>query len=218
MGLCSFLSALFADGRVRVTNVDGSLDEPSDQADGLLVEFEGEYRLDLPGDPPPLSLPAARYGAGMLYRACRFLVYRDIEPEVIRHELGRAVDQSLDPSVHYSVDLTLRFLPDTIRLARAAATEDPLVEQLVHLANQWPLSAVGIEGAVAGCVDSLVADPCLLQLYVDRIIARQDVKRLVDERVKAAATQAIGAFAELAPEIAAALGAPGISPETRDTS
>jgi hypothetical protein len=48
--------------------------------------------------------------------------------------------------------------------------------------------------------------PCLRRLYVDRIIAGRDVARLSDQRVRAAAIEAVGLHDELCPEIAAALG------------
>ena len=98
MGLGAFLSALFADGRVRVASVESPLDDEMDRADELLVDLECAYRDDLPGHPPPLSLPAARYGAGMLYRACQFLVNRDIDPLDIRRELERKLDQPRCPA------------------------------------------------------------------------------------------------------------------------
>ena len=89
---------------------------------------------------------------------------------------------------------------------RGASAEDPLVTELIKLAGRWPLSAVGIAGAEEGDVGAIVIDPCLLRVYVDRIIARQDFPRLANERVRDAALQAIGAFPELAPEVARVLG------------
>jgi hypothetical protein len=218
MGLCSFLSALFADGRVRVADVDSPLDDEFGDAEQLLVDFEREYRDDLPGNPPPISLPAARYGACTLYRACQFLVYRDVDQPAIRQVLGRELDQPRCPSVDYSVDVTLRMLPDAVRLARAAASGDPLVEELVRLANQWPLSSVGIQEAGVGSIDTFAEDPCLLRLYVDRVIARRDVKRLADDRARAVAAQAIGAFDELAPGVATALVETGAAPDKRNAN
>lgn len=217
MGLAPFLSALFADGRVHVAAGDPAPTDTkradmelagTDQVDAELLAFERDRRDDLPATPPAVELEAARYGALMLYRACQFLVFRDVDPETIQHELSREITGSLSPSSHYSVDLTLRYLPDVVRLACGASEEDPLVTELIRLSGQWPLSAVGISGAEAGDATAIVSDPCLLRLYVDRIIARQDLGRLNDEQVRAAAAQAIGAFPQLAPAVSAALGVP----------
>lgn len=223
MGLAPFLSALFADGRVHVAAGDpvpsktkptelepaDGLPAEGDRVDAELLAFERDRRDDLPATPPAVELAAARYGAVMLYRACQFLVFRDVDPETIQRELSRSIDGSVTPLTHYSVDLTLRYLPDVVRLACGESKEDPLVTELTRLAGQWPLSAVGISGAEVGDVTAIVSDPCLLRLYVDRIIARQDLGRLGNEQVRAAAAQAIGAFPQLAPAVSAALGMPG---------
>lgn len=206
MGLAAFLSALLAGGRVRV-GVDVQLSAADvEQSHAQLLSCERDRRDELPGTPPALSLEAAQYGAETLHRACQFLVFRDVEPETIQQELGRGWPGRLSPSVHYSVDLTLQYLPDVVRLARGESAEDPLVTELIRLAGRWPLSGVGITGAAEGDVEAIVTDPCLLRMYVDRIIARHDLQRLANERVRDAALQAIGAFSELAPEVAAALG------------
>ena len=90
--------------------------------------------------------------------------------------------------------------------ARSESAEDPLVTELIQLAGRWPLSAVGITGAAEGDVKAIVTDACLLRMYVDRIIARHDFPRLANERVREATLQAIGAFPELMPEVAAMWG------------
>jgi hypothetical protein len=41
----------------------------------------------------------------------------------------------------------------------------------------------------------------LTQLYVDRILAREDFGRLSDERMRTAARKAVGAYAELSPAL-----------------
>ncbi len=208
MGLADFLPALFADGRVRV-----AADEPSsndmEQVDAQLLEFELGRRSDLPATPPEFSVEAARHGALMLYRACQFLVFRDAEPDAIQREISREYRGQLSASVHYSVDLTLRYLPDTVCLARGKSEDDPLIVELCGLAERWPLSSVGIAGVEAENIDVIVADACLLGLYVDRIIARLDLGRLQNELVRDAALCAIGLFPELAPEVAVFLGVDG---------
>ena len=43
----------------------------------------------------------------------------------------------------YFVDLTFRYLPDLLQLAKGLAPGDALVAQLKATARQWPLSLVG---------------------------------------------------------------------------
>jgi hypothetical protein len=227
--LSAFLTALFADGRVRVP-APGPLSEAElSEAEDTLAGFEVPYRQELPGTPPPLSLPAARWGAAMFYRACQFVAYRDVDAERIaevlesgdeksvagspeeRYFRGAKGDNQRDiargelPSLHYSVDLTFRYLPDLVKLAKIAAEQDPLLDQLLRWGAEWPLSSVGMALPAAPVIDGFAGDGCLLRLYVDRILARRDTARLADRRVREAVRQALGAFPELAPEMAAAV-------------
>ena len=158
------------------------------------------------GLPPSFLLEAAHYGAEVLYTACQLLVFREVDAATIQQVLGRAWPGPDSPSTHYSVDLTLQYLPDVVRLAHGASAEDPLVTDLIKLAGRWPLSAVGIAGAEEGDVRAIVSDAGLLRVYVDRIIARRDFHRLANERVRDIALEAVGAFPELAPEVARVLG------------
>ena len=111
MSLHQFLSDLFESGRVRLPAEAMELGEAVHQVDDVLVSFELRYRDMLPGTPPALCLPAARYGATMLYQACRFLVHRDLGVEALELAFREPLREKLGPSVHYSVDLSLRFLP-----------------------------------------------------------------------------------------------------------
>ena len=99
------------------------------------------------------------------------------------------------------MDLSLRFLPDVMRMARAANAQDPLVEYLLAWAADWPLSSVGITGVNAGSIDPFIDDASLRALYVDRIIAANDQSRLADARAADAVRAALGGFRELSPAI-----------------
>jgi hypothetical protein len=73
------------------------------------------------------------------------------------------------------------------------------------IATRWPLSSVGIPGIGPAEIDVLAGHPCLLKMYVDRIIARRDVGRCCDPRIGHEVRKALGLFPQLAPEIAAAV-------------
>jgi hypothetical protein len=64
-----------------------------------------------------------------------------------------------------------------------------------------------VAGLPAISIDGFADHPALVMLYVDRVIARRDVSRLLDRRVRQRIQQALGMYAELAPELAAALDA-----------
>ena len=96
-----------------------------------------------------------------------------------------------------------------MRLARAKSQDDPFVAHLNGLATSWPLSSVGIADVATDSqeidVTPIVGSRSLLALYVDRIIARDDVSRLEDLRIRDAVAGALGLFPELAPKIASTL-------------
>ena len=116
--LPEFLNCLFAEGRVRVPRPAEIPDRELRAANGVLAEFEREYRQELPGTPPPLGLPAARWAAAMFYRACQFVAFRDAGEEVMARTFAVACPPGEPPSVHYSVDLTFRYLPGLVKLRR----------------------------------------------------------------------------------------------------
>jgi hypothetical protein len=200
--LTDFLDQLFTSGRVKVGPIEPLTASDLRQADDMLAGKEQHDRLDLPGMAPLVSLPAARWAAVMLCRACQLVVYRDVGEPMMREVLGEGCPAGPGASLHYSVDLAFRWLPDVWRLARVVAETDPLLECLAIWAAQWPLSSVGMTEVTPSDLDAIAGNPCLLRLYVDRILARRDWPRLGDPRVAEVARQAIGLFPRLAPEAA----------------
>lgn len=205
MSFVRFLTALLADGRVTVAKVvdnNGTLlpisTEDAEQAALLLTDFESQYRDELSGHPPRLSMRSMIWSASTVYRASSFLTFRDVNHETIAAAFSGACPEQNSPEVCYSVDLTLRFLPDLIRLARAASPDDPLVDHLKKLACEWPLSSVGVKDPGALSELTFLGNHCLKQMYVDRIIAARDRSRLTNPIVVEAVQAAIGIHRELA--------------------
>lgn len=198
MTLAAFLRSLFDNGCVRLPTVVPFDAAALVGADAELIAFERLARQELPGDPPAFDLDVARWAALLFFRACQFVVYRDVPADVVQSELRAPLPARRRPDVDYSVDLTLRYLPDLFAFARAAAENDPLVAELRTLAVRWPLSSVGIAGLGDLDVSGFIDHPSLRGLYVDRILARGDSTRLADPRVKAAVTTAVGLHRELA--------------------
>jgi hypothetical protein len=197
MSLVLFLRQLAERSHVEVgafESGEGDLAE----AESTLQEMAEQLRLELAFDPPALSVRPAVWAAQRLYRGAQFLVFREEGPDSLEKALHATCPEAPSPSVCFSVDLSFRFLPDLVRLARAVARDDPLVLALMRLAREWPLSSVGVPEV--GPVDTgpFWNDPCLRQLCVDRIIARGDAGRLTDPRVRDALKAAVGLYPELA--------------------
>lgn len=214
MSLPEFLNGLLHEGRVRVDPIPdpgvGTLvntPEELDEAAGLLETFEREYRVELAHVPPPWTRAASLWAAQSLWHASRLLISRDAGPQLVRSALAEPCPEAASPPVVYSVDLSFRFLPDLMRLARAASPDDPLVPIVDAWARHWPLSSVGMGALeITGSLDWL-DDPCLRQLYVDRILAEQDESRLADPRTLEAVRESVGRHFHLVPRLAARLAA-----------
>lgn len=204
MGIRTFLEDLFDTGHVRVA-ADAPLSDDLREADAALRAAEEIVRLDLPGDPPPFDVAAARWAACVMYRACQVLADRPAGLAPLDAAIRRPAPDAANPAAHYSVDLTLRYLPDLIGLAGRTGDEDSFVARLRDLAAEWPLSGVGVDGIDVRNLGAITGDPSLLQLYADRVIARRDRSRLADERARDAVRRSLGLFPELAPDLAGAL-------------
>ena len=213
VSVTDFVSSLLETGRVRVPPPGQSAATPLKGLEPAVAELERSIRPDLAFDPPALSPAAAGWALSTVYRGCQALVYREMEAAAVHEALSRPCPDNPSAAVCYSVDLSFRYLPDLLSLARGIAPADPLVAGLIALARAWPLSSVGVPG-VAGPYDlrPFIAHPSLRQLYVDRIIERADSSRLVDPTVVELVREALGGFADLAPKLHAALQHQGTPP------
>jgi hypothetical protein len=203
VALRQFLTELSGEGRVRLPEPQPLTPDALAAADDLLGALAERAALELPGSPPPLSLAAARWAAARLYLACQALAYRELSDAEVRQGLSLPCPAPPSASAAWSVDLTLRQLPELAELVRGLPTNDPLREGLQALAQAWPLSSVGVPG-LAGLdgLDPVLAHPALRRLYVDRVLLRGDRSRLDDPRVREGARAVLGLHPELCPQLA----------------
>jgi hypothetical protein len=216
MSIAAFLNELFEHGRVKVPRPELTIPTADLQrAERVLREQSDVRRLEFPGSPPDLFVPAAIWAAVSYYRACQLAVYRDLDAGAIDELLGTecSVAETPLPSVscplspvllsaarHWSVDPVFCFLPDLVKHASAASQQDPLIEKLRGWACDWPLSSVGMAGVEARHEDEIASHAGLLQLYVDRILAKKDWSRLSHPAVREAVRRSLGAHDASWPE------------------
>src|SRR5437867_9387461 len=145
VSLIEFWNNLHESGDLRV-DAPGGAESAADEAAlrAGIAQVEAHWRLELAGEPAPRVMPVAVWAAQTIYRACQFLVYREIDPQAASEALAIACPlPPTSPEICYSADLALRVLPDVLTLARAASPDDPLVAALREIARRWPLSSVG---------------------------------------------------------------------------
>lgn len=134
-----FLEGLLRDGSVVLRGPPAPASGDAASA-GLLASAYADHCLDLAGPPPPFDLAAAVAAAGRVWSACWFLLHHGDGPEIV--EAALALPPPANAAQHMSADLTLRFLPQVHRRARALAAADPLTAGLARLLREWPLSGV----------------------------------------------------------------------------
>ena len=98
-----------------------------------------------------------------------------------------------DPAaMHYSVDLTMRFLPDLMPLARSEAGERPAAGLPSRLGRRLAAIVRGNARRRPRSIEPIANHSCLLGIYRDRIITSRDLSRCNDTRVDEAVKQALG--------------------------
>lgn len=193
MPLAQFLGELFNDGHVHVDRVAPIAADDAEQAWLALVEREQLVRQNFFGRAPDMDRAAAIWGATVMYRCCQAAVFRDLSAEDLDALLAERCPAKNVAAAHYSVDLSLVFLPDLARFTVAAAADDPLCADLRRIAADWPLSSVGMKLETAPDIEPLLSSENLFRYYVDRVIARVDESRRSDPRVEAAVAAVFGA-------------------------
>jgi hypothetical protein len=166
----------------------------------LLKDYYAEDCLNLPHTAPAFELAAALWAAQHLYYAAVLAVVRELDEAAIATHLPE-FGGATTPAASYSADLSLRYLPDLLQLAKGLAPADALVARLRRTAGQWPLSFVGHEPADATAEAILLAQPALRGAYIDRIIAAQDRTRAGQPHLAPLVQAALGAHsAQLWPD------------------
>jgi hypothetical protein len=203
MSLSAFLMAVFEHGRVEVPPLDANSHEGDlDRVRSMLEARAQSLALGIPYESPTLAMEAAVWAAQKLFQASQLAVYRELDAAAINQLLSANCPAAPPASRHWSVDLTFVFLPDLILVSRSASEHDPLVAHLLSWATEWPLSSVGVAGVRPRNVHEIATHSGLLQLYVDRILAKKDASRLDDEKIRAAVYRSLGAYVSQWPEAA----------------
>ena len=81
-------------------------------------------------------------------------------------------------SAMLSADLTLRFLPNLIQHLQNIDADDPLIDILQKILDTWHYSSIGFTKIdISTNMEPIMSNPCLLQLYANRIIQKKDKHR-----------------------------------------
>ncbi len=193
--MIDFLQHLFEDGEIVVPRDVVSQPEA---VQSLLIFSERIWRTDWPGHAPPFDVEIAGKALEVLFVLSQATVYRELDEVAVAARLQAiALAPVESASAYYSVDLTLRFLPQIYERLTRSTDDDPVLELVSKVAREWPLSSIGIPGCSPEALPAALDDPGLFRVYVDRVIAASDQERMKSERVATAVNAVFGPFDEL---------------------
>lgn len=224
--LAEFVTSLWETGQVRVPELPAngrSTFSAEDLAESelRLLSYASDEIAGLPGSPPAVDPEAALWGLKAVFTASSLIVHRKLTVAAFEPVFDFRHLEPVTASVIYSVDLSLRCLPELHRLALALAENDPLCDVLEHLGRCWPLSSVGLrfragqetkDSAIGDGLQKLWSNDCLRQMYLDRVTERESLDRLSEPLVKDAVRAILGLHHDLSPTIAAALSDDSVPP------
>jgi hypothetical protein len=174
------------------------LEITNEQKDQTLKYLEREYQYEQANYPKikiqNFNPEAALWAAKTIYVSAQLMLYRKNEEQDIAILLP-SFTYPMSPSAHLSADLVLRFLPDIIKQLKLIDPEDALIGILERHLMQWHYSGVqyALQVELLG-FESIIADECLRQLYVDRVIEYKRVSLAIHPSLAREIKAALGMY------------------------
>ncbi|MGF2411349.1 hypothetical protein [Ferruginibacter sp.] len=161
--------------------------------DFLKIEYETES-LNYPFTPPSCNAAAALWGAKTVYTACQLILYRE-NKEAELPLLLPVYNNEMDAAAILSADLCLRFLPQALQQTKNIDPDDALIAVLENHLQQWHYSGIGyVLNAATVNFDTVFANECMQQLYIDRVIQKKDMQRAMLPLLQKKITAAMGIY------------------------
>ena len=153
----------------------------------IIAFLKEEYTYELPSyttEAPDFNAEAAIWSAYLVYLSCQFLLHRSQAPEEF-HQVFPPPFFPVNAGAILSADLLLRFLPAILLELKRIDEEDELIPFLEDMLKPWSYSSIGYAMLIdEKSTNSMLQDPCVKQLYLERIIKRKDEIRASHTNVK----------------------------------
>lgn len=146
-------------------------------AEGYLRAVYVQETLEYPHQAPAFDAGAARWAAELVYHSAQLLFHRSTVLSELEHYFA-PYEGSIDASAILSADLSLRFMPLLLDKLKELNSEDFLLDLLQGCLLPWHYSLVGTtwRPPLAKNWSALEGNPCLAQLYTDKVIIAQDLE------------------------------------------
>ena len=159
----------------------------------LKIEFEIESQ-NYPFTPPAYNETAALWGAKLIYTTCQLILYRE-NKEAELPLLLPVYNNEIDAAAILSADLCLRFLPQALQQTKNIDPDDALITVVENHLQQWHYSGIGyVLNAATVNFDTVFANECMQQLYIDRVIQKKDMQRAMLPLLQKKITAAMGIY------------------------
>ncbi|MBN2710980.1 MAG: hypothetical protein JXR97_00900 [Planctomycetes bacterium] len=181
--LLQLLTQLREGGHVIIPDDDHTSALRTDGVIEELRQLDKTERLNSSEKLPEVNYEIASSALLLIYRACQFIVYRDIPEQSIRSAFRASPSPDGTAVRIWSVDIAFRYIPGLIKMAKGLNPDDPLVEELKTLATTWPFSSVGVKLDKDPEISAILGNPGLCRMYIDRIVERNDSNRARQEGI-----------------------------------
>ncbi|RYY51456.1 MAG: hypothetical protein EOO06_00190 [Chitinophagaceae bacterium] len=162
--------------REDVVLYDKILSVPEEESRQVAVFLQQEYESEAasyPYNAPPYDAAAALWAATIVYLSAQLILYRAHGVTELAALLP-AYAGGQTPSAILSADLCLRFVPAMLIQLQLLDPDDALIPILQGFIQQWHYSGLAhLKDAANLNFEVVTADPCLHQLYADRIVAHR---------------------------------------------
>jgi hypothetical protein len=139
--LAEFLDLLFREGRAVLRGKPDPSSAQDAEAVDVLRHTYSTHALGVAGKPLEFEPRAAVPASKLVYHACWFLMSRT-EPDAELERLLSMPQRRGSAADDLSADLSLRYLPQIHRRAKAMNADDRLTTLLAEILRRWPLSGV----------------------------------------------------------------------------
>jgi len=156
-----------------------------------------EEALGYPFQAPPFNEAAANWSSKMLFYTAQLVLYREHDANTLA-DIIVPFHQDKTASAITTADLSLRFLPSLLSYLEKIQIEDALIPILKELLSEWHYS--GLLSNIDLTAPQFTAaydDPCLRQLYVNRVIEQKRKKIGQLDNLKPLVRSALGNYEQL---------------------
>jgi len=179
----------------------GRIDQISDTQEQQVVRFlENAYSAetqDYPFQAPPFHKPAAIWSSKLVFYTAQLVMYREHDANTLT-AIITPFEQEQTAAAILTADLSLRFLPSLLHYLEKIDVDDELIPLLKQVLAEWHYS--GLLGTIQLEESQLTPaydNPCLLQLYVNRVIEQQQKEIGQMSKIKPLVMSALGNYQQL---------------------